>query len=159
MAFVAGQRLTAQHLNSTFETATQHAPLDLGTTTSTGFTSTLTGGTSPVFTTFTAPLSGKVLVSWAAGLYWTGSVATVLCALQVRVGTSATAGTIFLAAADNLALQSTDAAATQEEQQGRSHLLTGLTAGTVYNAAMAFRTTAGTGNFARKAISVVPVAN
>lgn len=159
MAFVAGQRLTAQHLNSTFETATQHAPLDLGTTTSTGFASTLTGGTSPVFTVFTAPLSGKVLINWAAGVYNTTTAQTVLCALQVRVGTSATVGTIFLAAADNLSIQTTDAAVNQEEQQGRGHLLSGLTAGTVYNAAMAFRVVGGTGAFARKSISAVPVAN
>lgn len=162
MAFLAGARLTAQSLNDTFQTAGQHAPLDAGTTTSTGYVTSLTGGTSPVFQTFVAPTSGKVEISWGCGLYSSTVAGSVLCGIQVREGTSATTGTIFLAVADNLSIQVTDSAVTQEHQMGRSYTVSGLTPGVTYNVALAYRivSAAGghTGNITRKSVSAKPIA-
>jgi hypothetical protein len=160
MVFRAGQRMTAQYLNSTFETASQHAPLDNGTTTSASYTTALTGGTSPVFTVFVAPLSGKVEVSWAGGIY-TSAAGYGLMAPQIREGTSATSGTIFHAAADAVALQNTESAASLEIQIGRSHSFSGLVPGRTYNAALLYKVGGGggTATFSRKSISVKPLPN
>lgn len=161
MAFVAGQKLTAQAINDALGVATQHAPLDSGTTTSTGYVTTLTGGTSPVFTTFVAPTSGKVDIHWSAGLaITTGAPGAVLAAPQIREGTSATSGTIFLAVADNLAIQNTHDNNADEIQVGRSYLVSGLTPGLTYNVALAYRVISGadTGTISRKAVSAHPVA-
>lgn len=161
MAFLAGARLTAQSLNDTFQTAGQHAPLDSGTTSSTGYVTSLTGGTSPVFQTFVAPTSGKVDIRWSAGLAITvGAPGSVLCGPQVREGTSATSGTIFLAVADNLAIQNTHDNNADEIQVGRSYIVSGLTPGQTYNVALAYRVLSGadTGTISRKAVSAIPIA-
>lgn len=157
--FFAGARLTAQVLNDALGVSSQHAPLDSGTTTSTSYTTTLTGGTSPVFATFVAPTSGKVNIQWAAGLaITTGAPGFALCAPQVREGTSPSSGTVFLTVSDNLAIQNTHAANTEEIQVGRSHLLTGLTPFLTYNVALLYRvSTADTGTFSRKEVAAIPV--
>lgn len=121
-----------------------------GTTTSGAYTSTLTGGTT-CQVVFTAPASGMVLISNSCDLKNSGA-AVSLCSIQVRAGGTPGAGTIFLAASDNEALF-----ANAEVSATRTKLLTGLTPGSIYNVEQLFVVGGGTGTFALKQLSVVPV--
>lgn len=152
MALVAG----ALAVGADFQNLTvqNHAPLDSGTTTSTSYTTTRASATSPVGKAFVAPPSGKVLIHWACGLQAPGTVDFVLCAFQIRTGTTLGSGTSVAAASDNRALQSTNT--TAEKQAGRSGLVTGLTAGNDYNVTLMYRVSGGTGTISRIEVTVHP---
>lgn len=124
-----------------------------GTTTSTSFTATLTGGTACVVA-FAAPPSGAVLVHNAAGT--TGSTGTVAayCSFEVRTGSTPGSGSVFLAASINHCLSSFG---TLTEFQGRTKLVSGLTPGATYHARQMFAASSGTATVESKELIVQPV--
>jgi hypothetical protein len=152
MAFEAGKRLTAQLLNNTFTETKADTQLTLGTTTSTAFVTALTGGTQ-CGTSFTAPLSGKVNVLIYSRQRNSGANATLM---SVRLGTGTTvgSGTEITAASDNSVIQN---AGTTDMGATALVPFTGLTAGSFYNVVVQHRVTAGTGTYASRKVSVVPV--
>lgn len=157
MALVAG----APALGADFQNLTvkQHQPLDSGTTTSTSFTTTRSGATSPVGVSFTAPPSGKVMIAWAAGLQnsSTGANAYSLVTFQIRQGTTIGSGTSVVAGDDNKSLQVHNlASGNGERQMGRTEAYFSLTAGNSYNVSLMFRVGANTGTFSRVSITLIP---
>ncbi|HEV7651328.1 MAG TPA: hypothetical protein VGP26_24525 [Actinophytocola sp.] len=157
MAFGSGARLTAGLLNGTFPPSSSDTQVTLGSTTSTSFVETLTGGTACSFT-FVAPLSGAVIVN-NSGLVDqnTSTTARGYLGWIIREGGSIGSGTTFLAATDddcvtNIGLDDISA--------GRARRVTGLTAGGIYNIRQRFRTSAAAGTgavFVGKHLAVVPV--
>jgi len=123
-----------------------------GTTTSTTFVETLTGGTTCAVV-FTAPTSGRVLVCCDSRVQNTGANASFV-SFVVRTGGTPGSGTSVLGAADARAVLHEG---TTFERGGIAELVTGLTPGDVYNVQQAFRVVAGTGAFANKTLTVVPV--
>lgn len=130
-----------------------HAPLDSGTTTSATYTTTRTGGTSPVGVAFTAPPSGKVKIHFAAGLLQSAAN-PALVTFQILSGAVIGSGTPASAANDSRALQS---ALLTEDQKGRTELVDGLTAGGSYNVSLVYRRlTSGTFTINRVSVTVDP---
>jgi hypothetical protein len=123
-----------------------------GTTTSTTFTATLSGGLA-CGVTFTAPTSGKIVVHNYSLIQNSGANDTA-CGWVLRTGSTVGAGTVVTAASD---IRSLRHKLTTQVLFGAAHMVTGLTAGAVYNVQQAFRCDAGTGTFAAKELSVVPV--
>lgn len=123
------------------------------TTTSTGYTSTLTPATI-CGTAFTAPASGAVLLLWAVETSSSGAN-FALSSVAVYTGSSVGSGTSVLAASDDRMVRNN---LTASLRMGVHHVLTGLTPGATYNVAMEHRVEgASTGTFARRGVSVVPV--
>jgi hypothetical protein len=157
MALVAGAMATGADFQNL--TIKQHQPLDSGTVTTGTFTTTRTGGTSPVGVAFTAPPSGKVMIHWACGINGsgTGGSAFYLCTFQIRQGTTVGSGTLTVAGDDNKSLQVTNlVSANGEIQAGRSEGYASLTPGNSYNVSLMFRVGTGTGTFSRASVNVVP---
>lgn len=150
--FSAGQRLTAQLLNNQFQSLQAHSPLDSGTVTSTTFTQTRSGATSPVGKAFVAPTSGIVRVSWHSACR--NATNFSLCSMGIRTGGTVGSGTDYLAPTDDIALQWVTNSA--DYHFGMSHPVGGLTAGSTYNAVLWFRVGSGTGTFSRCSIDIVP---
>lgn len=148
MSFAAGQPLVASDLNMITMT---NADPTLRTTTAPAYTTTLTAA-NICGTSFTAPPSGKVMIYYAADMANSGANFTA-SAPQVNEGSVVGSGTPFQAASDNVSI-STDS--TTFESQGRHTLVTGLTAGAVYNTSMAHRVAGGTGSYLRREITVIP---
>lgn len=122
-----------------------------GTSTSTTYTATLTGGTACGLA-FIAPPSGRALVGWSAQIL--NSAANYnLMTIQVRAGGSVGSGTVFLTAADNIALTWNG---TLAFRGGVTYMVNGLTSGSTYNVQTLFRVTAGTGTWHSKHLNVVP---
>jgi hypothetical protein len=124
-----------------------------GTTTSTTYTATLTGGTACGIA-FTAPASGKVEIFNNCALVNSGA-SHALCTIRVRTGATIGSGADVVAAADANAIYHVG---TNELRFGNSYLLTGLTAGSSYNVQQLFRVTGGTGTFLNKSLIVQGVA-
>jgi len=122
-----------------------------GTTTSTTFVETLTGGTTCAVV-FTAPTSGRVLVHSNVRISNSGANEG-FAGFVVRTGATPGSGTVVLAAADALAILHNG---TTAQRAGISELVSGLTAGDSYNVQQAFRVGAGTGTFRDKTLTVVP---
>lgn len=122
-----------------------------GTTTSTSYTATLTGGTT-CGVAFIAPPSGLVLVHFSASLLNSGANFSIM-SFEVRTGGSVGSGTVFLAADDSRIV---GYVGTGQLDLGRTLPVSGLTAGSTYNARQMFRVTAGTGTFLRKNLTVSP---
>lgn len=120
-------------------------------TTSLTYTSTLSPA-NICGVSFTAPASGKVLITWRMALSNSGSGFTA-CSPQIAAGSTVGSGAVFLAADDARTL-STDAATF--EGQGATLLVTGLTAATVYNVALYHRVASGTGTYLRREVNVIP---
>jgi hypothetical protein len=165
VAFSSGSKLTASQLNNfspsgnvtaggNVQAATPLTVSDIqmtnGTTGSTTFTATLTGGTA-CGVVFTAPTSGKVMVHNNCGLFNTTDFS--ICGYEVRTGNVVGSGTVVQAVDDDHALITK---ATNLDQRGNQWPLTGLTAGNEYNVRQLYRVVSGTGNFQRKNLSVVP---
>ncbi len=154
MAFAAGHRLTADLLNDTFPESVTDTETTAGTTTSVSYTATLTSGTACGLV-FTAPKSGKVLVLNTAQIDCSSSAQTSLMSFAIRSGSSIGSGTVFLAASDDDAVRNLG---TNEIQVTHAVEVTGLTAGSTYNAQQAFRVSGGaTATYARKRLAVIPV--
>lgn len=116
-----------------------HAPLDDGTTTSTTFTTTRSGATSPVGVAFAAPPSGKVEVGINAAL--TSSAETtsayyVIVGYQIRTGSTLASGTVIESPSDSLSIQGYGV---NTRRYGMTHLIDGLTAGSSYNITCMYR--------------------
>lgn len=119
----------------------------------TGITSTSYAAGSPVCgTAFTAPTTGRVLVTINAELD-NSTAATTYCGFRIGEGASVGAGTEFQAPDDSLALF---AVGTDNLRDGLSELVTGLTAGDTYNVQLMQRVSAGTGAVGRRAVTVAP---
>lgn len=121
-----------------------------GTTTSVGYTETLTGGTA-CSTPFTAPATGRVLIGSNARVQNSGANASYVSFI-VREGAVVGSGATVLGAADARAILHEG---TTFERDGITYLLEGLTPGAAYNIRQAFRVVAGTGAFANKHLLVV----
>jgi hypothetical protein len=122
-----------------------------GTTTSTTYTPTLTGGTACGLT-FVAPTSGRVMVFNAARMVNNGANETY-CGWFMRTGSSIGSGSTVVSAQDDRSILHTGTAFTR---MGTSYLATGLTPGSTYNVQQEFRVGAGTGSYANKDLTVIP---
>jgi hypothetical protein len=154
MAFAAGQFLTASLLNNTFTASDEDTQNTLGSTTSTTFTATLTGGTA-CGVAFIAPLSGVVLVCNNSFVENTGT-ARSYCTFRLRTGSTIGSGTDIVAAADENSISILGSAG-DDMASGRTFRVPGLIPGTNYNVQQLFRVSGSTGNFAWKRLSVYPV--
>jgi len=134
-----------------FPDASSSAEDTSGTTTSVTFTPTLTGGTACGLT-FIAPTSGRVLVSNSCRLLNSGANDSY-CGWFMRTGSSIGSGTTVVATSNNRSVQHNG---TVNSSQGKTRLVTGLTAGDTYNVQQEFKVSAGTGTFAEKDLSVNP---
>lgn len=149
--FYAGQRLTAGALNSVLgESDSDLLPIP-GTTASTTYTATLTGGAA-CSCVFVAPTSGKVTLHYDSLAQNSGPNFSY-ASPQVRAGSTVGSGTVFLAAADENALTHNGTAALR---YGGSLQVEGLTAGATYNVQLLHRVTAGTGTYSRKSLIAKP---
>lgn len=122
-----------------------------GLTTSTSYTTILSGGTT-CGVAFTAPTSGRVLVNNFAHLFNAGANGT-FCGWILRTGSSIGSGSTVTAADDARAIVNATASL---EGFGSVHMVTGLTGGSSYNVQQAFKVSAGTGTFRNKHLTVYP---
>lgn len=129
-----------------------------GSTTSTSYTATLSGSTTPQ-KAFVAPPSGKVLIHWSC--YMTHSIASGFAhmSFEVRNGATLGSGTVFLAASDtNSIMTRVSDAGNDDVQFGSTKLVTGLTPGNSYNIQGLYKiVVAGTGTYINRRIIVQPV--
>lgn len=125
-----------------------------GSTTSTSFTNTLTT-TGIRGVAFVAPPSGKVIVhALASG--WNSLAVHSFLSFEVRVGGSVGSGSVHLASDENTASEFL-LTATDPARHKAMGLVTGLTAGSTYNACITYRVPSGTGSYARRHILVQPI--
>jgi hypothetical protein len=126
-----------------------------GTTTATSFTNSLTT-TGIHGIAFVAPPSGKVLVTGRAmGGNNTANTFSHID-VEVRVGSTVGSGSVWRAANNNTVGLFQSGSANQQGTMVSSALVTGLTPGTVYNAALCYFAGAGTSTYNRRHISVLP---
>lgn len=125
-----------------------------GSTTSTSFTNTLTT-TGIRGVSFVAPPSGNAIVHGLAS-GWNSLAVHSFMSFEVRVGGTIGSGAVHLASDENTAseflLTATDPA--RHKVMG---LVTGMTAGSTYNACLTYRVPSGTGSYARRHILVQPI--
>lgn len=148
MAIVAGEKATASRITEEIGVALSDTQITSGTTTSTSYTATLTGGTA-CGVAFVAPPSGKVFIMNTCQTVPSGGLALVT--IRVRTGSSIGSGSDVIAALDdNIMYCGSEIRATA------TMLVTGLTSGSSYNVQQLFKVAAGTGTFSRKALVVKP---
>lgn len=150
MTLLAGQKLHASDVNLP---AAESFQTDSGTVAGATYTGTRTGSSNVAGYSFTAPNSGNIMVFWGAGISVTSQFA--LMAFEIRTGSTIGSGTLVQAASDNIQCQGT---ATAETTSSNSKLVTGLSAGSVYNIRAMYRTQAGgvTGTYNRPHIAHIP---
>lgn len=124
-----------------------------GTTTSSAYTNTLTGGTA-AFRAFVAPPSGAVLINNMCELFNSSAGQLTICSIRVMTGAIANSGSTVLAVSDDEGIMSTS---TVSNRYGVASLVTGLAAGDTYHVQQFFRVTGGTGTFGRKKLIVSPI--
>lgn len=152
MPFTAGQKISADDLNALSPPTSATAGSSGYANTAATSYATLTGDPGVAFT---APASGKVLIHIRAAL--TGEAANIgaVASFEVRAGSTIGSGTVFLAAADDnsIAVPSNVSA-----EMGQMTLVSGLTAGSSYNARMLYKRAGASslGGFARRRILVTP---
>ena len=119
-------------------------------------TNTVSGTYSDCAVTFTAPVSGKVLIHIAGRFQNTADANAGLLSAQVRIGGTVGSGSICEDADDSRAARSSS---TTFYRVGITHLLSGLTAGQVYNARLLHKTSAitSTASFAHRELIIQPV--
>jgi len=126
-----------------------------GTTTSTSFTNTLTT-TGIQGSTFVAPASGVVLIAASTSARNSNAGGFCLVDFEVREGAVLGSGTLTRASSENTAAShQSDSANQQSTCVVIPTPVTGLVAGTTYNASITYRVTANTGTFNRRKISIV----
>jgi hypothetical protein len=121
-----------------------------------GFTSTtyIQGGTV-VGVVFTAPTTGRVMVIWGVRLQSNTAAVRAVASASVRNGSSIGAGTLVDGATDQSAIES---AAQARAQASRHRTVTGLTAGSTYNAVIEHKVSAaGNGDIFDRDIAVIPL--
>lgn len=103
---------------------------------------------------FVGPRSGSVDVDWMT--HGRDSAAGGICvtSIEVRAGSTVGSGSLVFASDENTAAVSSSDPAAQIMQLTGFQTVTGLTEGTAYNAAIVYRVSGGTGNFARRQIRV-----
>ena len=120
-----------------------------GTTGSTTYTSTLTGGVA-CGTAFVAPASGVVNIHYTSEVNNTGGY--TFATIRVRTGGVVGSGSDFLAVSDNDAVfHNTNI------RVGATRRLAGLAAGSTYNVQLLHKVTAGTGTVGKKEVGVTPL--
>lgn len=124
-----------------------------GTTSSSAYTNTLTGGTA-AFRAFVAPPSGAVLIHSMCELFNSTSGQLTICSIRVMTGAIANSGSTVLAVSDDEAIMSTS---TVSNRYGVVSMVTGMTSGSTYHVQQFYRVTGGTGTFGRKKLIVSPV--
>ena len=131
---------------------------DGGTTNSTSFTGTLSGGATPGVV-FVAPLSGAVEVGWSASFWNNTSGQTSQCSWELRTGGTIGSGTIVPGYDAQVYHQvaTKHASSSNDFQAGDTFLVEGLTPGSTYNVRQMYAVSGGTATFSRKKIKVVPV--
>jgi hypothetical protein len=119
------------------------------TTTSTSYTATLSpAGLCGVV--FVAPQSGKVTLLWTGEMFNSGANNITSMSPAVRTGAVVGSGSLVLAADDDRAIRVN--VVSPGDRHSCAYLLSGLTAGTTYNASLEQRVNTGTGNFNRREI-------
>jgi hypothetical protein len=131
---------------------------NVGTTTSTSYTATLSGsGAATCAVVFIAPSSGRVEIANTMQL-WTTVSGNAYCTVEVRTGDKIGSGTVVLSASDNNALVATT---TNPFRGGVITVVTGLTPGAAYNVRQVFRTSTSSGGnegtYYRKHLKVEPL--
>lgn len=155
MGLLAGDKATGDDF-ANLEVKT-HDPLDSGTTTSTTFTTTRSGATSPVGTAFIVPPSGKVKVHWACGITNSANTNYGLVGFQIKTGSTVGSGSTLFGASDSRAVQHTpQTAGSAEQQAGRTSTVPGLTPGDTCNVSLVYRVLGGTGTFQRVEVTLDP---
>ena len=127
---------------------TQWDAQGMATTTSTTFEA---AGTDCAVT-FTAPTTGRVMISIAARMINSGTGGTLACP-ETREGAVIGSGAIVEVAIEANTISHYGASFSA---QGKTSLLSGLTPGAVYNTRMMVRASAGTGTFANRNVLVTP---
>jgi hypothetical protein len=155
MALAAGQRLTAALLNGLLGSVVGDTQDTTGQATSTTYVTSLSAG-SVAGVVFVAPTSGAVIVHNTA-LVENSGTGRSHCTIQVRTGGSIGSGTVFLAAADANGIASQSGDATDDMTLSKPVLVTGLTAGSTYNAQQLVRATSGNVITTWRRLIVVPV--
>lgn len=126
----------------------------IGTSASTSYTATLTGGTT-CSTLFVAPPSGRVRVGLSCRSF-TGATGFIYMSFEIRSGAVVGSGTVHTAAADERAVM--HQTTIQSLGFGRDLHVSGLTPGSTYNVRTMFRVSTNTGTWADKELSVEPLA-
>lgn len=122
-----------------------------GTTTSTTYVATLTGGTTCGFV-FNAPASGEIMIHNKAWFYNNMAGFYSYISYEIRAGSSIGSGTVFQATSDANA----NLSGSQVNAQGVPDRVTGLTPGATYNIRQMFKVDGNTGTFLNKILIVVP---
>lgn len=137
------------HLNSTD---------NLNGSVGTSYTNNAGGSTLPAIfgVAFIAPPSGQVMVMGRALAGTTTAGAYSFMDFEVKTGATIGSGTIVRAVNDVTSSVFQSSTASQQGTLAPSDLVTGLTPGAQYNAALVYRVTAGTGAFNRRWITVLP---
>lgn len=130
----------------------QSASFDFTSTTYT--TASTAGSYVDCAVVFTAPTTGRVKISTSARLINTTATGGALVAPETRTGGTVGSGTVVDAAADDA---STAHYGTTFSRGGASHILSGLTPGSVYNTRLLHRASAGTGSAALRGLIVEAV--
>lgn len=125
-----------------------------GTTTSTSFTNTLTT-TGIVGIAFVAPASGSVVVLYQCTGRNSSAGQFTLVDFEVKTGNTVGSGSSIRPSDENSASAPQSDSANQQCQHAGHDLVIGLTPGSLYNAALTCRVTAGTGTFNRRKITVL----
>lgn len=155
MAILAGQKIRASYFNTPMVTASDPT-VTTGTTTSTSFTNTTTQGIRGA--AFTAPQSGSVVVFFSSRTQHATAGKSVLVDCEVRLGSTVGSGTLIRAASDITAALMQNSSGGQNLQCSAFAPVPGLTAGTIYNVAMAYKLVdAGTGTFYCRNLAVYPI--
>jgi hypothetical protein len=153
MTILAGQRIRALDLAGTaydYETAND-------TTTSTSYVDGTVHGVA-----FTAPTSGRVVITWGGAIANNTTAVTataVYLSIYVRTGSTVDAGSDVFVADDEYAVKAgkqTTSAIYPYTSGSMSYRLTGLTAGSSYNVITQFRATTSTAAVDNRWVLVQP---
>jgi hypothetical protein len=151
--FTAGQKLRASQLNGiAMDTAfiDKDTTTVAGTTTSTAYTTALTGaGARNMQISLSSNGVGVLVIRNSANVRNATAADNALCSIEVRTGATVGSGTVILAAADTQALSTTTGGAAQLSATRVTTLTPadGITPNTVYNVQTWFRVNGGTGTF------------
>jgi hypothetical protein len=129
--------------------------------TNTSFGTTFTSGTyASCSVVWTAPLSGQVRISYAGALLRKttgGGAGNARISPRTRTGSTVGSGTIIEDASFDRNLRTGDTGFDARFDFGKSHILSGLTPGSVYNTQLLHMVSSGTGNTSDRRVSVEPV--
>lgn len=105
---------------------------------------------------FVGPPSGKVLVMGRALAGTSTAAGYVFLDFEIKTGATIGSGSTFRGPNDLTSSVFQSSTASQQGTLAPSDLVTGLTPGALYNAALVYRSSVGTGAFNRRWITVLP---